>query len=229
MPKLLTVPMVLAVIVLAACQPLSSSGDATVAAQQDDSARRTATPVRSPVPVATPSPAGDTPAGVQMVFTQAGGHPDDVVVAALSTVQKRLDVAYYAINRPSIVKALADDQARCGCVRLLTDTTQSAGANQKAALTTLAAAHVPIKVNSHAGIMHMKVADIDQVTILEGSWNATNAASTVNDEIEVRVDSPQIAQAFSAEFDLMWTDTRRFKDWSPTAPIPVPSPGVDRF
>jgi phosphatidylserine/phosphatidylglycerophosphate/cardiolipin synthase-like enzyme len=166
-------------------------------------------------------PAPSTPPVVQEYFTQRGEHPDTVLANGIGSANSRVDAALYAVNRASIVDALASKHQACGCVRLISDATQSGGAEQKAAITRLYQAGVPVKIDHHSGIMHLKLVIVDQQTVYEGSFNATNAASTINDEVLFRIDNPEIATAASAEFETMWADSRRFADWTPAA-IPTP-------
>lgn len=172
-------------------------------------------------------PAEDYPAGIQWVFTQAGDHPDAVMVDGINSATTQVDAALYAVNRPTIVQALIDAQGRCQCVRLISDRTQAGGKAQKAALLAIQQAGVPVKIDRHTGIMHMKVIEVDGVTVFEGSFNATNAASTINDEILVRLDSADAATGFAAEYDAMWNDPNRFRDWVDTTP--AEKPAADAF
>ncbi len=135
----------------------------------------------------------------------------------------RVDAALYGLNRQLDVDALIEAQQRCGCVRLMTDTTQAGGRSQKAALTRLLAAGVPIKSDRHAGLMHLKVVAVDQAVVYEGSFNPTDPASISNDEVLFRLASPEAAQAFGEEFDTMWNDAQHYRDWSP-AVVPTPKP-----
>jgi phosphatidylserine/phosphatidylglycerophosphate/cardiolipin synthase-like enzyme len=154
-----------------------------------------------------------------MSFTQHGDHPDVVLADGINKAGTRVDAALYGLNRPLDVDALINAYARCKCVRLISDATQSGGAGQKASLTRMQQAGIPIKVDHHAGLMHMKVVAVDQSAIYEGSFNATGPASTVNDEVLFAIASPELATAFGAEFDTMWNDARRYGDWSPSNPV----------
>jgi phosphatidylserine/phosphatidylglycerophosphate/cardiolipin synthase-like enzyme len=166
------------------------------------------------VPVeAVPGWSTEASVGVEVAFTQHGDHPDVLLAEGIRAAQMRVDVAMYAINNPGDVDAIIDAQAACGCVRLISDRTQSGGASQRAALTKIKAAGVPVKVDAHAGIMHLKLIEVDLTTVYEGSFNATTAAATINDEVLFRIASPEIAQAVADQFDAMWNDGRRFVNW----------------
>jgi len=177
-------------------------------------------------PAASPSPTTGN-ATVSWSFTQSKDptlqHPDVKLSDGLKTATTEVDAAIYAINRPEDVTALIEAQQRCSCVRIISDAVQSKGPTQIPALTQLHQAGIPIKIDSHTGIMHLKVAEIDRRVVYEGSFNWTNSASSVNDEILVKVESVQMATSFANLFDNMWNDTRRFKDWAPSAPA-APAP-----
>lgn len=158
---------------------------------------------------------------------EAQDAPDVALANAIGEARSEVDAAIYALNRPVDVQALQAAYGRCECVRIITDAEQSkSDPKQTAALDQLQAAGVPIKVDSHTGLMHMKVVTIDRRAILEGSFNWTNAASTVNDEVLFRINSTEAASAFANDFDQMWNDPKRFKVWqapTPTTPTPVPA------
>lgn len=166
-------------------------------------------------PATAPWPS-ETSIRVQVAFTQNGDHPDVLLAEGIDRAQNRVDAALYALNRAVDVDALVNAQTRCGCVRLISDVTQSGQASQKAALLTIRAAGVPIRVDHHTGIMHEKLVMVDLVTVYGGSFNPTNAASVSNDEVLFRIDSPQVAEAVGTQFDQMWNDPARFVDWAPT-------------
>lgn len=209
MPKILSrLGMVGALLVLAGCSLTTS-----LASTPDP----TDTPA-TPQPIATAVPA------VQVFFTQQGQHPDAVLSEGIRAGTSEVYAALYAIDRPAIVQALIDQQAQCGCVRLLSDATQSGGAAQKAALTRLDAAGVPIKIDSHAGIMHLKLVVVDRQVVFEGSFNATTAASTINDEALFRLVAPDVAVQARDELDAMWNDARRFRTWRPGTSVPTVQP-----
>jgi phosphatidylserine/phosphatidylglycerophosphate/cardiolipin synthase-like enzyme len=170
-------------------------------------------------------------ASVEVFFHAEDNNQPDVEMAnELAGKHTEIDIAMYALNRQGIVDAIQNAYSACECVRLISDATQaSSDPKQTTALAQLQAAGVPIKVDSHSGLMHMKVVEIDQVELLAGSFNATNAASTTNDEIMLRIRSAQTAQAFAAEYNKMWNDSRRFKNWQAPPGTVTPVPALGNF
>ena len=212
---------IVAVVVVFLAAVIVASGP-TLFARRAEAPTPTPAATVMPMEMASPVTVSGANAQVEVVFTQAAEHPDTVLSNDILATRYRLDAAFYAINRPVIIDAIVMTHKRCGCVRLISDAVQSGLRDQAAALTSIHQAGVPIKVDSHAGIMHMKMAIIDGSRVDEGSFNATNAASTINDEVLFRIESSEIAGLSHAEFDVMWTDSRRFRDW-PTAVVPSPS------
>jgi phosphatidylserine/phosphatidylglycerophosphate/cardiolipin synthase-like enzyme len=148
---------------------------------------------------------------VELYFPQAGDQADKTLAEFIKGPTDQLRLAIYSLNRPVIVAAILEVKDR---VRLITDHVQSFGHGQLAALRELQAAGVPIKVNHHSGLMHLKMA-IRQDVVAFGSFNWTNNAEALNDEVlGIFTDGEQIARA-AWVFDCMWNDAARFTDWHP--------------
>jgi len=60
--------------------------------------------------------------------------------------------------------------------------------------------------------MHMKVSIIDKSVVTTGSYNYSQSASTINDEVFVVIHNPSIASKWDAEFQQMWDDTKDYSD-----------------
>lgn len=202
-----------------------------------------AQPAARPLPSPAASPRSEyisdrTATSIMWAFTQSDPsadprsirpHPDGLMIAGIGQGKIKIDAALYAFNNPSIAQAFMDAQATCSCVRLISDRTQSGGRSQVAVLQKLHNAGIPIKVDAHSGIMHLKLVIVDERTVFEGSFNATTAASTINDEVLVRIDAPLMAREFSVKYDDMWNDSRRFHDWVPPVVPVVPAPEIPNF
>ncbi len=148
---------------------------------------------------------------VTLYFPRAGDEADKALAEFLTSSSGLVRLAIYSLNRPIIVSAILEIKNR---VRLITDHVQSFGAGQVAALRELQAAGVPIKTNHHSGLMHLKMAVRSDAVAL-GSFNWTNNAETVNDEVlGIFTDAEQVDRA-AWVFGSMWTDTQRFVDWHP--------------
>ncbi|MBI3809846.1 MAG: phospholipase D family protein, partial [Nitrospirae bacterium] len=84
---------------------------------------------------------------------------------------------------------------------------------QRAALETLRLAGIPIKVNRHDGLMHLKQAIVDDRVNTSGSMNQTTSAARYNDErLDILHDSASTHRA-GEKFLKMWADHNRYEDW----------------
>jgi phosphatidylserine/phosphatidylglycerophosphate/cardiolipin synthase-like enzyme len=117
----------------------------------------------------------------------------------------------YSITHPDIVKAIKDAKKRGVVVRIISDKIQSAGKTQVEALKLLGSAAIPMKINKHSGLMHLKVTIADKKVVTTGSYNYSQAASTSNDEVLVVVHDEAAAKTFTDQFERMWNDTKGFE------------------
>jgi len=165
-------------------------------------------PVTSEVAVPATPATGDS---IQYVFSQ-DAPPDGPLVKEINTAQKTLDVAIYSITRKDITEAIVDVEKRGVKVRLITDRQESENKSQSRILKTIKKAGIPIKENTHKGLMHLKVSIVDGKTVTTGSFNYTTAATVYNDEVLVIIHNLQIAGAWEGEFERMWNDNSRFEN-----------------
>lgn len=148
---------------------------------------------------------------VTLYFPRAGDEADAALAEFITGGSGDVRLAVYSLNRPLIVNAILKIAGR---VKLITDHVQSFGHEQQVALRELQTAGVPIKVNHHSGLMHLKMAVREHMVAL-GSFNWTNNAEQANDEVlGIFADGEQVARA-AWVFDCMWSDTQRFVDWHP--------------
>lgn len=143
---------------------------------------------------------------VQWAFTQEDQHPEQRLIEVIKGAQQSLDIAIYSLTYPDIVGAIRDASRRGVAVRVLTDRIQSSGKTQKEALKLLGSAGVPIKINKHSGLMHLKMTVADRQVATTGSFNYSKAASTTNDEMLVVLRDAAAAEAFAAAFERAWAD-----------------------
>src|SRR5947209_15781694 len=113
-----------------------------------------------------------------LYFPRAGDQADERLAEFIRGPTDQLRLAIYSLNRPVIVRAILEQHIAGTPLRLITDHVQSFGVGQLVALRGLHAAGVPIKVNRHAGLMHLKLA-VRQAALACGSFNWTNNAETL--------------------------------------------------
>jgi phosphatidylserine/phosphatidylglycerophosphate/cardiolipin synthase-like enzyme len=140
--------------------------------------------------------------------------PLDRVVALYNQAHRYLYVAVYGLSNPRAVEALVAAKKRRVDVRVLTDRERLDDPKQRAAVNTLQLAGIPVKVNQHDGLMHMKQVVIDDEVNASGSMNHTTSGNRYNDErLDVITDKIITAKARD-KFLAMWNDQERYRSWS---------------
>lgn len=150
---------------------------------------------------------------IQYSFTQAQQHPEKMLVDVINSAKSSLDIAIYSLTQKDIVGAILDAKKRGLAVRIITDRTEAKTKAQAEALKQLKAVGIPIKENTHAGLMHLKVTIADKAVFTTGSFNYTSAASTTNDEVLFVVHDAKMAAEWDAQFERMWNDAKDFQDY----------------
>lgn len=116
-------------------------------------------------------------------------------------------------TKTNIVNAIIDAKKRGVKVRLISDKQESGSKAQREELDLIKAAGIPIKINSHRGIMHIKSSIVDNKIATTGSYNYTENATKENDEVFVILNSEKAAQDFEKQFQRMWNDSANFSDF----------------
>jgi phosphatidylserine/phosphatidylglycerophosphate/cardiolipin synthase-like enzyme len=143
--------------------------------------------------------------------------PDDAPLDRLTTLYRHarryLYVAVYGLTSPRAVEAMVAAKKRGVDVRLITDRQRIEDIKQLTALRTLHLAGIPILVNEHDGLMHLKQVVIDDEVNASGSMNHTTSGNRYNDErLDVMTDHAISVKA-REKFLAMWNDHERFREW----------------
>jgi phosphatidylserine/phosphatidylglycerophosphate/cardiolipin synthase-like enzyme len=139
--------------------------------------------------------------------------PADRLVALYEGARHSIYLASYGLTYPPIVRALIAAKKRGVDVRVITDREKLDDPKQRAALETLQLAGIPIRVNRHDGLMHLKQAVVDDRVNTSGSMNQTASAARYNDErLDILYD-PVSTHRANEKFLKMWTDHSRYEDW----------------
>jgi phosphatidylserine/phosphatidylglycerophosphate/cardiolipin synthase-like enzyme len=160
-----------------------------------------------------PSPAATDAAHIE-VYYGPEDVPGDRLVLLYDHARQYIYVAVYAITFPPAVKALADAKKRGVDVRVLTDRGQIADPKQQRALGILHAAGVPIRVNAHDGLMHLKQVVIDDDINTSGSMNHTTSGHRYNDERFDVITDRHLSVKARKKFLALWEDRVRFEEWT---------------
>jgi len=140
--------------------------------------------------------------------------PIERVVGLYGHAKRYIYVAVYGMTAPAVVKALVEAKHRGVDVRVITDRERMSDPKQQAAAKALRAAGVPIRVNQHDGLMHLKQVVIDDEVNTSGSANHTTSGNRYNDErLDVITDRAVTAKA-REKFLALWNDRDRFVPWT---------------
>jgi phosphatidylserine/phosphatidylglycerophosphate/cardiolipin synthase-like enzyme len=143
--------------------------------------------------------------------------PDDAPLDRLTTLYRHatryLYVAVYGLTSPRVVEAMVEAKKRGVDVRLITDRQRTEDIKQRTALHTLLLAGIPILVNEHDGLMHVKQAVIDDEVNTTGSMNHTTSGNFYNDERFDVIHDHAISVKAREKFLAMWNDHARFREW----------------
>jgi phosphatidylserine/phosphatidylglycerophosphate/cardiolipin synthase-like enzyme len=143
--------------------------------------------------------------------------PEDEPLARVAQLcdqaEQYIFVAVYGLTSPLAVKALVKAKKRGVDVRIITDRERFQDPKQRLALSTLREADIPIKINRHDGLMHLKQVVIDDEININGSMNHTTSGNRYNDErVDVIRDRAMTLRARD-KFLAMWKDHDRFTEW----------------
>src|SRR5215218_9372558 len=118
------------------------------------------------------------------------------------------------MTSPLAVKALVQAKKRGVDVRIITDRERVQDEKQHVAVATLRLAGIPVKVNDHDGLMHLKQVVVDDDVNANGSMNHTTSGNRYNDErLDVIRDHTTSVKA-REKFLSMWKDETRFRLWA---------------
>lgn len=139
--------------------------------------------------------------------------PLDRVITLYQQAKRYIYVSVYGLTYPRAVEALVAAKKRGIDVRMLTDQERTQDEKQQIALRTLRLAGIPIRVNQHDGLMHLKQVVIDDEINTSGSMNHTTSGNRYNDERMDIITDRTISMKAREQFLSMWNDPTRFADW----------------
>jgi len=150
------------------------------------------------------------PAGA--ATAQAGFSPEGsaraLVLDVIHSAQRDLRMLAYTFSAPDIVRALVRAKKRGVDVRLVMDAGESRRRRASAALNTLAAAGIAVRVDDRYQIQHDKLIVADGETVETGSFNFSSAAERYNSENAVVIrNDPAFAAAFQRHWQSRWNDS----------------------
>ncbi len=139
--------------------------------------------------------------------------PLEHLIRMYDRAQRYIFVAVYGLTSPLTVKALVEAKRRGVDVRIVTDRERLEDVKQQTALSTLREAGIPIKINRHDALMHLKQVVIDDEINSNGSMNQTTSGNRYNDErLDIIRDHSMTVKA-REKFLSLWNDHERFQEW----------------
>jgi len=145
--------------------------------------------------------------------------PEDEPLTKLSKIYdhaaRYIYVAVYGLTSPLAVKGLVEAKKRGLDVRVITDRERLGDQKQRTAVETLHLAGIPILVNQHDGLMHLKQVVIDDEINASGSMNHTGSGNRYNDERLDVIRDHVVTSKARDKFLSMWKDDQRFYLWKP--------------
>lgn len=143
--------------------------------------------------------------------------PEDEPLTRLSKLYdhatRYIYVAVYGLTSPLAVKGLVEAKKRGVDVRVITDRERLEDQKQQAAGETLHLAGIPILINQHDGLMHLKQVVIDDEINASGSMNHTGSGNRYNDERLDVIRDRTISLKARDKFLAMWKDGQRYRPW----------------
>ncbi|HWR83493.1 MAG TPA: phospholipase D-like domain-containing protein [Candidatus Deferrimicrobium sp.] len=147
------------------------------------------------------------------VYYGPDDEPLDRLTALYRHASRYLYVAVYGLTSPRAVEAMVTAKKRGVDVRLITDLQRTEDVKQLTALRALHVAGIPILVNQHDGLMHLKQVVIDDEVNVSGSMNHTTSGNRYNDERLDVITDHGISVKAREKFLAMWNDHDRYREW----------------
>lgn len=156
---------------------------------------------------------GEVSAASVEVWYSPEDEPLQKVARIYEQATRYIFVAVYGLTSPIVVKALLNAKKHGVDVRVITDRERLNDPNQLRAVSALREAGIPVMINRHDGLMHLKQVVADDEVTASGSMNHTTSGNRYNDErLDVIRDHP-IAVRSREKFLSMWKDRERFEEW----------------
>ncbi len=128
------------------------------------------------------------------------GGLDETIAADLLNASEQVDVAAFDLDAVPIVNALIELEKRGVVVRVVTDTDNA----DLTAINRLRRNGISVVEDKRSGLMHDKFVVIDGRVVYTGSLNFTTNGAYCNNNNLVRIESPQLAENYTAEMDEMY-------------------------
>ncbi|UOQ43778.1 phospholipase D-like domain-containing protein [Halobacillus salinarum] len=154
------------------------------------------------------------PNKIKYVFSKSSKSPKEKLIEVIDKSKESLDVAIFTFTEKEIAAHICKATKRGVNVRVITDRNQTRDIpRQKENVEKLMEAGIPVKVNDHNGLMHLKITISDKRLTTSGSYNFTYTAEEKNDEVMLVIKDKEMAEEWTKKFDSMWNDSIQFSNY----------------
>jgi phosphatidylserine/phosphatidylglycerophosphate/cardiolipin synthase-like enzyme len=147
------------------------------------------------------------------MFTKSDESIKDEILKIIKKTRHSLDIAAFSLTEKDIINHLCSAHQKGIKVRVLTDKKQSDSKYQNGEMHRLINTGIPVKTNSHNGLMHLKMLISDEKSAIVGSYNLSYSAETKNDEIMIFINNRKIGSEWTQIFNDMWQDNNNYQDF----------------
>jgi phosphatidylserine/phosphatidylglycerophosphate/cardiolipin synthase-like enzyme len=145
------------------------------------------------------------------------GGPDAQLAKAIEAARVSVDVAIYDLNLWSLRDALLKAHRSGLTVRVVTESDNL----DEPEIQDLKKEGIPVLGDRREGLMHNKFVVIDRQEVWTGSMNFTTSDGYLNNNHLVRLQSADLALAYTVEFEEMFVSDLFGPDVRPNTPKPV--------
>lgn len=154
------------------------------------------------------------PSGVEFSGIQAAFCPSPACVtltaSAIDNANERIWVAMYSFTNTDLRDALIRAKNRGVDVKMIVEKQQAGG--QYSQHDELAAAGIPVRIDTNPNLMHDKFAVLDHGMVITGSMNWTgNGVSENNENVNV-ISSPSLNAQYENEFTKVWNESMPYSE-----------------
>lgn len=145
------------------------------------------------------------PAGAAGTYEALFAPFDDLparVVGLFAAVRASADLCVFTITDDRLSQAILSAHRRGVRVRIITDDDKSSDLGSD--VEAFEAAGIPVRVDRTSAHMHHKFAVFDDRTLLNGSYNWTRSAATVNNENFIVTSERLLVDTFARHFEKLW-------------------------
>lgn len=128
------------------------------------------------------------------------------IINRIQNARKTIDICVFTISDNNISEAILSAHIKGVNVRVLSDNYKAE--DRGSDIYFLAEKGLDVRLDKSPDHMHHKFAIFDQAILVNGSFNWTRSASTVNEENITVLYDPCLVLSFSSTFDSLWEKSK---------------------